>query len=95
MKKIYLIKAFNGLGKFILSKAIDSSFELQGFSEIMDSGNPSFQGTIFSSFAMRLNNSQIFEFRLSNMTTQSNNSYISKKNYVISYLYHKLDSQAN
>ena len=70
------------MGKFIFSKAYDKSFEIQAYAEILNSGQTSLLGTIFTSFAMRTNDSSIFEFRLANPT--SNDAFLSiKKNICI------------
>ena len=57
------------MGKFIFSKVSDGSFEIQAYAEILNSGNPSLVGTIFTSLALRTNDSSIFEFRLINQTS--------------------------
>ena len=67
---------FNGLGKFILSKANDSSFEIQAITDILNNvnSNSSLVGTLFTSFAMRTNESSTFEFRLAD--SQTKNPYL-------------------
>ena len=64
---------FNGLGKFILSKANDSSFEIQAITDILNNvnSNSSLVGTLFTSFAMRTNESSTFEFRLADAQTKN------------------------
>ena len=67
---------FNGYGKFILSKANDSSFEIQASTDILNNvnSNSSLVGTLFTSFAMRTNESSTFEFTLADANT--NNPYL-------------------
>lgn len=72
---------FNGLGKYILSKAIDGTFEIQAKTSLIQnvnssSNNASLVGTLFTGFAMQVNQSSIFEFDLAGAETQ--NPYLSK-----------------
>ena len=60
-----LTYAFNGYGKFIFSKAVDNSFEIQAETKILANVNDtSVSGTLFDSFSVRATGSQIFEIRL-------------------------------
>ena len=72
---------FNGFGKFILSRAVDNSFEIQAKTSLIknvNSYNSSSQllGTVFTGFAIQTSKSSIFEFELSRADTP--NPYLSK-----------------
>ena len=57
---------FNGLGKYVFSRDIDKSFEIQGMTSILANinGSSSLEGTVFTSFAMKTNRSRIFQITL-------------------------------
>ena len=56
---------FNGYGIFLVTRSNDNSFELQGQTIIIENlKDSSISGTLFSSFALRTNESSIFEVRL-------------------------------
>jgi hypothetical protein len=64
-----LTYAFNGFGKFILSKDNYNTFEIQASTQIFQNvQDNSISATLFDSFAMTTNNSQIFEIRLNSAT---------------------------
>jgi hypothetical protein len=68
--------AFNGFGQFILTKTIDSSFEIQAETEIFANiNNPSISGTFFRRFVAKKDSSPIVEIALSN--SKSTNPYLS------------------
>ena len=59
--------SFNGYGRFILSKAVDNSLEIQAETSIFTNVNDaSIAGTFFNAFAITTNDSMIFEFRMNN-----------------------------
>ena len=63
---------FNGLGKYILSKAKDNSFEIQASTSLLKNTNgASFVGTLFTGFAMKTSQSPIFQFELEDAETNS------------------------
>lgn len=67
-----LTYAFNGFGKFVLSKAVDNSFEIQAGTKILQNVNDtSVSGTLFDKFAIRTDKSQIFEIRLNEADTKN------------------------
>ena len=68
-----LTYTFNGFGKFILSKAVDNSFEIQAKTSVIrnlnSSSSSSLAGTLFTGFVMQTNQSSIFEFDLAGEDT--------------------------
>ena len=81
-----LTYTFNGFGKFILSKAVDNSFEIQAKTSVIrnvnSSSSSSLAGTLFTGFAMQTNLSSIFEFDLAGEDTP--NPYLSNLNRISS-----------
>ena len=81
-----LTYAFNGLGKYVLSRATDKSFEIQARTKILQNvGKPNIAGTLFDSFAIKTSDSQTFELRM----TDSINPKIGKKFCKIKTFYTK------
>lgn len=63
--------SFNGLGKFLLVKALDNSFEIQSETKVFKNvNNPNIAGTLYKAFALKTNDSMTFEVRLNE---QNNN----------------------
>lgn len=61
---------FNGYGQFILTKTIDSSFEIQAETSIFTNIlNPSILATFFSKFAFKTDSSPVVQLDLSNSTS--------------------------
>jgi hypothetical protein len=79
--------SFGGYGRFLLSKATDNSFEIQAetsiFSNINDS---SITGTLFNAFAIKTDESMIFEFRMNTniQNAPSIDIYVNKSNQALS-----------
>ena len=70
---------FNGYGKFIYSRANDNSYEVQVFCDVMNNinGSSTISGTIFTSFAMKTNDSSIFQIDIAD--SSSSNPYLMLK----------------
>lgn len=75
-----LTYTFNGLGRFILAKSQDQSFEVQSQTNLFTNiNNQLISGTFFNGFAMKSLNSPIIEIKLSDSFAQ--NPYLSKFMY--------------
>jgi hypothetical protein len=67
-----LTYTFNGNGKFVLSRANDSSFEIQASTKmIRNANNPNLTSSVFDGFAMRTNSSLIFQIDLADSETKN------------------------
>jgi hypothetical protein len=57
---------FNGYGKFIYSRANDNSYEVQVNTDVLNNlnGSSTISGTIFTGFAMRTNQTSIFQINI-------------------------------
>jgi hypothetical protein len=69
--------SFNGYGQFIFLKASDDSFEIQVQTNILDNtnsqSNKKLAGTIFTRFAMRTNQTPIFQIEIGD---EANSPYL-------------------